>query len=563
MKQFFPVLEWLPGYRRSWLGGDVVAGLTVGIMLVPQGMAYAMIAGLPVEYGLYASLVPQIVYALTGTSRQLAVGPVAMDSLLVASGLAAMGTASLSEYVALAVLLSLLMGTIQLVLGLFKMGFLVNFLSRPVISGFTSAAALIIGLNQLKYLFGIDVDRSNRVQELVLSAVRGMDVTDTAALGIGLAAIGVLLVLKKWAPHIPGALLVVVAGVLAVIWGGAEVDVVGNVPAGLPAFDIPVWSTRWMELLPIAGTLALIAFMEAISVAKAVEERHDDYTVNPNQELRALGLANIAGAFFQAYPTTGGFSRTAVNDASGAKTGIAALISAVVVGLVLLFFTGWFAALPKTVLAAIIMVAVFKLMDWQYPIQLWKTRRDEFVLLLITFAVTAGIGIVEGIVTGALLALFFMVFRTARPHVAVLGNVNGYYKNIKRFPEAVELEDTLVVRFDGQLYYANMNYFAANMERLISEKGEGLKVLVINAEAINYIDATAGHRLHQLITEWQARGIRVVMSGVIGPVRDALAKLGLAELMGEDQFFVKTANAVQGGVPEQAAKHITSQAEAD
>lgn len=561
MHRFLPITEWLPKYPKAFLSGDLAAGLTVGIMLVPQGMAYALIAGLPVQYGLYASLVPQIVYALTGTSRQLAVGPVAMDSLLVASGLAALGTASISEYIGLAILLSLMMGVLQFALGLLRMGFLVNFLSRPVISGFTSAAALIIGLNQLKYLLGVDIARSNQVHLLVADAAQKVGDTHAVTLVIGALGIVLLLAVKRWVPKLPGALLVVIGGVLVAYFlpdSIPGVALVGEVPGGLPAFEIPTLDPkRMMDLMPIAATLALIAFMEAISVAKAVEERHDDYQVEANQELRALGLANIVGSLFQSYPTTGGFSRTAVNDQAGARTGLAALVAAAVVALVLLFVTAPFQFLPKAVLAAIIMTAVFKLVDWKYPIQLWKTRRDEFVLLLFTFLVTAGVGIVEGIASGAVLGLLFMVYRTARPHVAVLGNIQGFYKNIERFPDAKIEPEVLAVRFDGQLYYANMGFFRSTLNRLVAEKGDALKLVVINAESINYIDATAAHQLHKWLLTLQDKGIEIRMSGVIGPVRDLLHRMGLADVLGEEGFFVRTSGAVEGQTADVARRIAT------
>ena len=298
-------------------------------MLVPQGMAYAMIAGLPVVYGLYAALVPQIVYGFVGTSRHLAVGPVAMDSLLVAAGLGGLALAGTDRYIELALLLSVMMGLTQWAMGMLRMGFLVQFLSKPVISGFTSAAAILIGLNQLPHLAGVACERSNQVHVVLGHIMEAAASTHGLTLGVGIGAIGILTGLKVWTPKVPAALTVVL-GSVAVSWGvGLEaqgVQVVGHIPRGLPTAGLPSWELSDVQtLLPVALTLALVAFMEAISVAKAVEERHD-YDVDANQELKALGMANVLGALFQSYPTTGGFSRTAVTEQSGGKTPVTAWV---------------------------------------------------------------------------------------------------------------------------------------------------------------------------------------------------------------------------------------------
>ncbi|MFX0556613.1 SulP family inorganic anion transporter [Maribacter sp. CXY002] len=547
LKRYLPILEWLPSYKKSYLSGDISAGITVGIMLIPQGMAYAMIAGLPPVFGLYASLIPQIIYALLGTSRQLAVGPVAMDSLLVASGLGALAISGIDEYISMAIFLALFMGLIQLGLGLLRMGFLVNFLSKPVISGFTSAAAIIIGLSQLKHLLGTNIERSNQVHILLSNAVTSLGDINSITLIIGIIAIILIKTIKKIHKSIPAALVVVVLGIIGIYTFGLHeqgVKIVGEVPSGLPSLNVPTIDfTRISELLPIALTLALIAFMEAISVAKAVEEKHDDYEVDSNQELIALGTSNIIGSFFQSYPTTGGFSRTAVNDQAGAKTGVAPIISALVVGLTLLFLTPLFYYLPNAVLAAIIMVAVFGLIDLKYPVELYKNRRDEFFLLITTFLITLTIGIKEGILLGVLISLLLLVYRTSRPHMAVLGRIRNteYFKNIIRFPEDTEqFEDFLIVRFDAQLYFGNKEFFRKELRKHLYEKTNKVKYVILNAEAINYIDSSAVHMLKKTITDLKSEGIVFVVAGAIGPTRDILYSSGLIDIIGKDNLFVKT-----------------------
>ena len=521
-------------------------------MLVPQGMAYAMIAGLPPVFGLYAALIPQVVYTLLGTSRQLAVGPVAMDSLLVASGLGALALSGIEEYIAMALFLSLFMGTIQIILGLFRMGFLVNFLSKPVISGFTSAAAIIIGLSQLKHILGTSIERSNQVHILLKNALLNIDTTHWITVGIGLTAILIIKLSKKINPRIPAALIVVFLGVLIVYFLNLNeqgVKIVGEVPSGLPSPKLPtVDGSRISELFPIALTLALIAFMEAISVAKAIEEKHSDYEVDPNQELIALGASNIIGAVFQSYPTTGGFSRTAVNDQAGAKTGVAPLISALVVGLTLLFLTPLFYYLPNAVLAAIIMVAVFGLIDLNYPLQLYKNQKDEFILLLVTFFITLGVGIKEGILLGVLSSLILLVYRTSKPHIAVLGRIRNthYFKNVLRFPDDTEtFKEFLVLRFDAQLYFGNKEYFKKELLKQLEQNGKETQYIILNAEAISYIDSSAVFMLRQLINHLKRQNVRLIIAGSIGPTRDILYKTQLIDDIGKENLFVKTNEAFE------------------
>ena len=465
MKKFLPILSWLPGYKKEYLSGDFSAGLTVGVMLIPQGMAYAMIAGLPPVYGLYAALVPQVVYAIFGTSRQLGVGPVAMDSLLVAAGVSVIAEAGSQNYISLAILLAFMMGVTQLALGLFRMGFLVNFLSKPVISGFTSAAALIIALNQLKHFVGVDLSGSN-VFTILYEAILKFGEFNWISLVMGTVGILILKNIKKLHKAIPGALVAVILGIIVVKifnLNAHEVKIVGKVPEGLPHFSIPVFgSPHFNELIPIAATLALIAFMEAISVAKALQAKHkNEYKLDANQELIGLGMSNVVGSFFSCYPTTGGFSRSAVNEQSGAKTNLAALISASLVALTLLFLTPLFYYLPKSILAAIIMVAVFGLIDIKFPVTLWKTKKEDLLMLLIAFGVTLGFGIKEGIGVSVAISLLAMIYRSTKPHYAVLGKMpdSKEYRNIERFKDVVIRKDILIIRYDADLYFANTSHF--------------------------------------------------------------------------------------------------------
>ncbi len=553
----FPLFEQIENYSTTSFKKDLTAGLTVGIMLIPQAMAYAMIAGLPPIYGLYASTIPLLIYALLGTSRQLAVGPVAMVSLLTASGIGALATGGTASYILLAITLAFMVGLIQFFLGLFRLGFLVNFLSHPVISGFTSAAALIIGLSQLKHLLGINIASSHYVHEILGQAFSQFTQINWVTFSIGLAGILMIYLLKKWSTSFPSQLVVVVFGILFV-WslGLAEqgVKIVGHVPQGLPSLSVPSFDPlQWQALLPIALTIALVSFMESIAVAKAIQAKHRDYKVDANQELIALGAANIGGAFFQSYPVTGGFSRTAVNDQAGATTAISSIISAILIFLTLLFLTPLFYYLPNAILAAVIMVAVFGLIDTREVMHLWKSDRRDFWMLTITFFSTLGLGIELGIGIGVLLSLAMVIYQSTRPHIATLGNIpqTDYYRNIERFPDLEEQKEILIFRFDAPLYFANIAYFKEALSNAIAQKGTSLKTIILPANSIYSIDSSGTYALEELLTKCQRQEIKLLFSGLRGPVRDTLKKAGLMDRIGTHHFFINIQQAVDfsKGVP--------------
>lgn len=550
MKRIFPILEWLPQYNRTQFKGDLAAGLTVGVMLIPQGMAYAMLAGLPPIYGLYASIFPLIIYSIFGTIRQLAVGPVAMDSLLVAAGVGALATAGSAEYISLAILLALIVGIMLFVMGIFRLGFLVNFLSRPVISGFTSAAALIIASSQLKHLFGLNIGRTSFLHETIIAIVREIENTNLITLAIGLSGIVIIKLIKKYKPALPSQLFVVILGVLAV-WGlglhEQGVKIVKDVPQGLPAFGIPDINMESISaLLPIAITITLIAFMEAISVGKAIQAKHKNFEIDPNKELIALGLANIVGSFFKSFNVTGGFSRSAVNDEAGAKTGIAGVITAALIVLTLLFLTPLFYYLPQAVLASIIMVAVLGLINIRMVKYLWLTDKADLGMLVATFFGTLFLGMQWGVLVGIGLSLLVLLIKTARPHYAVLGKIPNepHYKNVNRFPELETSDDTLIIRFDAGLYFANIEYFKKVIKEQIVKKGDTLKAFFLDADSINNIDSSAVYALEEIVDECRNRGIKFYIIAVKGPVRDVLNKTKLMEKIGPNYFFLKTQHAI-------------------
>ena len=550
IKELIPILEWLPNYNSSRLKGDFIAGITVSIILIPQGIAYALIAGLPPIYGLYCALVPQLVYAIFGSSRQVAIGPVAMDSLIVATGVSTLALAGSDSYIAIAILLAFMVGSIQFLLGVFRLGFIVNFLSKPVISGFTSAVALTIGINQFRNLFGVDFVQSDQIQYVLEDIWYNIIDFNSHTTVIGLTSVGVIILLRKINKKIPNALLVVVVGILTIRYFGDEfsdVAIVKDIPSGLPSFSFPEMDISQMrELLPIALTLVMVGYLETISIGKSLEAKQDEYKLRPNQELIALGLSNIIGSWFKAYPSTSSFSRSAINQESGATTGMASLVSVVMVLLTLLFLTPLFYHLPKTVLAAIIIVAVFGLVNAKEAIFLWKANNLDFWLLVVTFFSTLLFGIEYGIMIGVGLSLIILIFRTSRPYVAELGKVpdSDFYRNRERFNEVILDDEVLVFRFDAQLFYANASYFIETLELMVEEKGPRLKLIVLDAESINRVDSTGVEMLKERIRFYHKKNILFYFAGVKGPVRDHLFRGKILDIITLDHFYMRVNGAV-------------------
>lgn len=542
LEKYIPMLGWLKNYNITTAKGDLNAGITVGIMLIPQGMAYALLAGMPPIYGLYASIVPLLVYAVLGTSRQLAVGPVAMISLLVLAGIGAIAEPGSDRFIQLAILTALGVGLFQFAMGLLRMGFLVNFLSHPVLSGFTSAAAIIIGGSQIKNLFGISVKSTNQLHELVWAIAQKLSEIDLITTAIGVGSILTIVFIRKWKRTFPSALVVVALGTLITAFFGLDakgVSVVGTIPKGLPSFEIMNFSWADIKLIfPTVLVISLVGYMESIAVAKAIANKHG-YKVDPNQELIGLGMANVAGSFFQAFPTTGGFSRTAVNDQAGSQTGMASIISASIIALTVLFLTPLFYYLPSAVLAAIIIVAVAGLFDAKEMKHLWQTDKKDLLMLAITFAATLFLGMEEGIALGVLISLLAVVYSSTRPHSAELGKLDSSdnFRNVNRYKNAVTKDETLVFRFDAQLYFANSDFFKDRIDSLIQKKGASLQTVILDFSVVNNIDSTGIHVLEKLQSELLEKDIDLCFASVIGPVRDKFMISGLVDKIGKQNFY--------------------------
>ncbi|MDZ4683323.1 MAG: SulP family inorganic anion transporter, partial [Saprospiraceae bacterium] len=431
-----------------------------------------------------------------------------------------------------------------------RLGFLVNFLSHPVISGFTSAAAIIIGLSQLKHLLRLNLPNTEHIQDMVLAVGENIGQTHWLTLAVGIVAMAVIKYGKKIHKGIPTSLVAVVLGILAV-WGlgltEQGIKIVGSVPDGLPGFSLPSFDPGvWSALAATAVTIALVGFMESFAVAKAIQAKHKNYQVDSNQELTALGLANIGAAFIQSYPVTGGFSRTAVNDQAGAKTGMASIFSAVLIVLTLLFLTPLFYYLPNAVLAAVVLVAVAGLVDYKEAIHLWHQDRSDFWMLIATFVATLTLGIETGIGVGVVLSLLVVVYRSTRPHIAILGRVpnSDFYRNIERFNNLEQRPDIAIVRLDGPVYFANLAFVKDKLDAIAAEKGAALKLFIINADSINHVDSSALNAIRDWIDAFRASGRDMVFTGVIGPVRDAFTRSHLTDFVGEDHFFLSNQQAI-------------------
>jgi SulP family sulfate permease len=503
-------------------------------------MAYALLAGLPPAVGLYAATVPVVVYALFGTSRQLAVGPVAIVSLLTASALAPLVAEGSAGYVSAAALLAFLVGVVHLVLGVGRLGYLVNLLSHSVLVGFTAAASIIIGFSQAKHLLGISVERKDHFYETVLAVVDGLGGTNWVTLAVGLICLGALFAMKSLLPRVPGALVVVVGSILAVQLldlEGRGVKVVGDIPDTLPAFGLPDFDGSLVgSLATTAFVITMVGFMESIAVAK-VYARRNRYEVDPNQELVGLGAANVASGLFGGYPVTGGFSRTAVNATAGARTPLASIVTAAIVTATIAFFTPLLSSLPNAALGAVIIMAVIGLVDVAEMRHIARVKKSDLIGLNVAFVATLVFGIELGILIAIVASMLVVFARMSMPHSATLGHVKGTttYRNIERFPEATTSDGVTVVRVDAALSFVNVT----NVKKLLLAHAENLVdadpgVLLLDASGINDIDATGVEMFCELMSELDEQGVALHLADVKGPVRDVLHRAGVWDLLGQN-----------------------------
>ena len=527
-------------YTPVDLRGDLAAGATVAVLVVPQAMAYAMLAGLPPVYGLYAAIAPTAVYAWLGSSRHMAVGPVALTSLLVAGGLESLAEPFSAAYIDLAVTLSVLVGGLFVVLGALRAGFAVNFLSHPAILGFNAAAALLTAMSQVRALLGIPREiAQGMTAENPWPIFTHLEHTNAWSLILGLATVAILVAIPRVAPRIPGPLFVCVVGTLATAGFSLDelgVQTVGAVPRGLPSLTIPTLGLeRAQNLLPTALSVAAIGYASSITVVKALGARSRE-RIYPNQELWALGLANVLGAFFRSFPATGGLSRSTVNAQAGARTQMAGLVSAALVLATLLAIAPLFRFLPLPVLAAIIIRSAWRLVEVGASWAILRTHRNDGITLLLTTLATLGLGLAEGLVVGLGAGLMFFIRRTASPHSAELGRIPGtmVYRNVRRF-NVETCPQVGILRVDAPLYFANAQYLEDRIHAMFSERPD-MRVLALECSSVNDMDATAVASIERVLQTLRGRANDLHIVGAIGPVRDILQRSGLAATIGDSNM---------------------------
>lgn len=680
LKKFFPFLRWFP-LTGDTFKADFMAGVTVALVLIPQSMAYAQLAGMPAYYGLYAAFLPVAVAAMWGSSNQLGTGPVAVVALLTASSLAVLAAPGSDHFIALAIMLALLVGVIQFLLGVFRLGVIVNFLSHPVIVGFTNAAAIIIALSQISKLFGVPMGRSAHFINDIVGVFKLIGETHLPTLAMGVLAIALMWGIKKYAPKLPGVLIAVVlttllswatgfernangtleqiadpvlmaavqqgmhaakrvdelnaqaaeqtaalkaarkdshaenvrivqmeaelnllhieahaaevafvrekaalrqvqvarstdaqGGTLAIyaaerapqdvkldetryrlgklgaegfkLIGGGEV--VGNIPEGLPSFKMPSVDLDSLgALLSAALVISLVGFMEAISIAKAIAAKTKQ-RLDPNQELIGQGLSNIVGSLSQSFPVSGSFSRSAVNQNSGARTGLSSVITTLFVLLTLLFLTPLLYHLPQAVLAAIIIMAVIGLVNFKAVKHAWQASKHDGIATVVTFLATLAFAphLDNGIMVGAGLALGLYLYRTMSPRVAMLGrHIDGTLRDLKVHPRAPTSKHMMAIRFDGSLYFANVSYFEDAILEAVSNHPEARYVLVVG-DGINELDASGEEVIHHLVDRLKSNGITLVFSGLKRQVLDVMRATGLYEAITDANIFATTDQAI-------------------
>jgi len=558
--KFLPFLAWIHEIKdKNVLKADLVAGLTVALVLVPQSMAYAQLAGLAPQYGLYASFLPVMIAALMGSSRQLGTGPVAVVSLLTAAAIPTIipDGADMVTYAAYASLLAFLVGIFQFALGALKLGFVINFLSHPVVVGFTNAAAIIIGTSQLSKVFGVDKGVGEHTYEQVWGVLANASQhTHAWTLFAAVVAFAIMIGVKKYAPKLPGVLLAVVVTTV-ISWamgfgmpvadGGLGGAIVGSIPEGLPALTVPNFDFSIInQMIVTAITIGLIGFMEAISIAKAMAAQTKQ-RLNADQELMGQGLSNVVSSFFQGYAVSGSFSRSAVNISAGAVTGFSSVVTAVIVGITLLWLTPLLYHLPQATLAAVIIMAVINLIKFKPILHAWKVEKHDAIVAVTAFVLTILFAphLENGIVIGVILSLGLFLFRTMEPRFTELSTHDGSTMFMNALDNDLNrCEVVAIVKYSGSLYFANAGYFEDRMLKLIADKHHCLKYIIVDMAGINQIDASGEEMLSGLLDRCSAAGVEILFARMEG-IEKVLIRSGFVDKHGKDRFYERRTDALR------------------
>jgi high affinity sulfate transporter 1 len=531
LSSIFPVSQWTRSYNKNWLRPDVIAGITVGAFTIPEAMAYVSLAGLPPEIGLYSAMVALLVYLIFGTSRQLSIGPTSTLSIMVGSTLGSMLIVNAGQYAMMASLVAVAAGGLALLSWSLRLGFIVKFISKTVLTGFLAGIALYVASGQLPKLFGIPGSSGNFFERIYYLVVH-IDQTNLYTLAIGVGGIFFLYLATKKFPKLPNTLILVIGSIILITLTNLTsfgVKIIGSIPQGLPTLIIPDPNLIDVNvLLTLAVTVFLVSYVEGILFAKEFAAKHR-YKIDGNQELLALGASNVAVGLFQGLPIGGVLSRTAVNDDSGAKTPLAGGVSAVIIMLVLIFFTGLFYNLPEAILAAIVLYVIKSLIDFPHFRQIYNFSRIEFTIALITLLSVLFFGTLDGIVIGVIFSIVVLIKNMYNPHIAILGRIPGtdQFLDIKRRPEAEIISHTLIVRVDGSQIFLNTDNVKNTILDLVDTEYKDIQLFILDFEATSFIDYSGIKMLEELNDELKRRGIKIKAANVYGPLRDSIKKTTL------------------------------------
>jgi len=524
--------RWVPGvriirdYEFSWLPKDLAAGITLGMIMVPVGLAFGELAGVPLA-GLYAGILPLIAYALFGSSRQLIIGPDASMATLVAVSVIPLAGGDIGRLAAMACVLAVLMGLICILGSLLRLGFMADFLAKPVIVGFMHGLAIVIAVGQLPKVLGVQGGGETTVAQF-MTVCRNLAGTQVISLGIGASCVAIILSCRRWFPRIPGQIVALIGAILVVYFLKLDqfgVAVVGNIPRGLPRFQIPILSMQdFQSLVPLAFAAALVAVSDTVATSRGFASRNH-YRIDANQEMLALGLGNIVAGLTQSLPVNGSGSRTAAAESAGSRTQVTSIVAAGMVACVLLFLTGLLYSLPSAALGGILIAAAWSMCDFQEFRRMWHFRGVGLVGAILTMAGVVGIGVMAGIGIGVLFSLIIVLRALAFPDDAVLGQVGpGEFRDMKRYPEAKAIPGVVVYRFSGPLFFANCGVFRKRAEELIETSSCPLHSFILDASAIFDVDLAACEVLSEFHRELRERGIRLVIANLRGKVRDRLVR---------------------------------------
>ncbi|WP_414469012.1 SulP family inorganic anion transporter [Methanobacterium sp. ACI-7] len=531
VSSIFPVFKWARSYNKEWLRPDVLAGITVGAFTIPEAIAYASLAGLPPEVGLYSAMIALLVYVIFRTSCQLSIGPTSALSILVGSTLGSLMIVNAGQYALIASLVAAIVGLLALVSWILRLGFIVRFISKTVLTGFLAGLALFIASGQLPKIFGISGATGNFFQR-IFYLISHIDQTNLATLAIGVGGLLFLIIATKKFPKLPNALILVLGSIIILTFtnlASLGVKVVGSIPQGLPSLVIPEINLIDVNtLITLASEVFLLSYIEGYGVASnyAIKNRHK---IDGNKELLPLGLSNLAVGLFQGFPVGGSVSRTAVNDESGAKTPLAGGISGLIILLVLVFLTSLFTNLPETILAAIVLFAIRGLFDIPHFRLIYKFNDSEFAIAILTLLSVLIFGTLEGIIIGVILSILMLINKLYNPHIAILGQVAGTdnYKDIKRHPENLKIPGILIIRIDGSQIFLNADNIKNNILSILDNEYKDAKLLILDLEATSFIDITGIEMLSELSIELKSRNITIKAANISRSVRDALRKTDL------------------------------------